>query len=230
MWLFQAQITLNSSANGWMIFLHNKNHAFLDFTKGFGGDYCFVNSPHVSNSQMKTRTWLTFSLSMDISKKIRKETGNVCINTPEGQLFDMDACLAEFYAGNMSCAIPWEDNSNIPQIPLCETADQYKGLLCVVQHVILIVLHSIPIARILDPQGQDPKSCRSPRSTWYHWLCSKLQPAQFSLHQSWALERSHQTCIWPGCDTNCSNHRVVQYFWDQHFFVSFFFCDLAWRF
>ena len=152
--MFQAKIMLNSTeVKGWIIFLHNKNHAFLDFTKGYGGAYSTVNSERMAKSTMKMETWVTFSLSMDITKSLTTERSHHCINTPEGELFDMDACLAKFYARNLTCTSPWEDNSNIDHIPLCETANQYKGIfhVDVVKLLICDLTFQCIFSRLLSP-------------------------------------------------------------------------------
>ena len=53
---------------------------------------------------------------------------NVCQDMPDGEVFDMEQCLAGFYARNISCSSPWEKNLESFNYPRCNTSTQYKGM------------------------------------------------------------------------------------------------------
>ena len=52
---------------------------------------------------------------------------NTCPPVPHTRDYDMDKCLARFYADKIGCSSPWEDTSFISLFPFCDTAYQYKG-------------------------------------------------------------------------------------------------------
>ena len=75
----QAQITLNvTDVRSVMLFMHNKDHALLDFSDAFGGTYLSVPTVwrrDAPNSRVKT--YITFALKVEIFNKIETEE-NVC--------------------------------------------------------------------------------------------------------------------------------------------------------
>ena len=63
---------------------------------------------------------------MEIFNKIETEE-NVCQKMAEGETFDMDHCLARFYARTINCTSPWEKDLESTDFLQCNTSTQYKG-------------------------------------------------------------------------------------------------------
>ena len=45
-----------------MLFMHNKNHALLDFSDAFGGTYISVPTGYKRNASSKVTTYITYAL------------------------------------------------------------------------------------------------------------------------------------------------------------------------
>ena len=63
---------------------------------------------------------------MKIINKIEMEE-NVCQEMADGEVFDMERCLAGYYARQINCSSPWEKNLESFKFPQCNTSIQYKG-------------------------------------------------------------------------------------------------------
>ena len=109
-----------------MLFVHNKDHALFDLSDALGGTYLSVQTAWRSDAP-KAKTFVTYSLKLEIIKKIPTEE-NVCQEMPNENLFDMEQCLARFYALTNKCASPWEKKVQLPGITPCNTSTQFKGI------------------------------------------------------------------------------------------------------
>ena len=109
-----------------MLFIHNKDHALLDFSDAFGGTYLTVPTGWRRNASSKVQTYITYALKVEIFNKIETEE-NVCQEMPQGEAFDMERCLAGFYARVINCTSPWEKDLDSTETPRCNTTSQYKG-------------------------------------------------------------------------------------------------------
>lgn len=124
--LLQASVLLNTSeVLNWMVFIHNKNHATLDYSNAFGGQYLSLETGWIPNGRKHVSS-ATLSLDLDIIQFLDVDENN-CPPTPHIKDFDMDKCLAKYYAKTIKCSSPWEDASLVEQFPVCTTASQYKG-------------------------------------------------------------------------------------------------------
>ena len=113
-----------------MVFIHNKNYATLDYSNAFGGQYLSFSTGWTSSGKKHVST-TTLSLELDIVEYLNVEENN-CPPLPDtNKEFDLDRCLAQYYANNLGCMSPWESTPLITQFPICDTASQYTGNLAV---------------------------------------------------------------------------------------------------
>ena len=109
-----------------MVFIHNKNYTTLDFSNAYGGQYLSI-SPGSTSSGKKHVSIATLSLELDIVEYLNVEENN-CPPLPKtNKDFDLDRCLAQYYANNLGCMSPWESTALVAQFPICDTASQYTG-------------------------------------------------------------------------------------------------------
>ena len=123
----KATISLNASGIiYWMVFIHNKNYTTLDYSKAYGGQYLSFYTGWTSSGKKVVST-ATLSLELDIVEYLDVEENN-CPPLPDtNKDFDLDRCLAQYYADKLGCLCPWESSSVIAQFPTCDTASQYRG-------------------------------------------------------------------------------------------------------
>ena len=107
------------------MFLHNKNHAILDDAEGFGSTFLSFSTIDLEDGETRTGIGITVALSLRIVKKEEDETSNHCQNLPDGESFDLDYCLAEFYAKSIKCLSPWENYSS-PDYAPCQNDLQHE--------------------------------------------------------------------------------------------------------
>ena len=113
-----------------MVFIHNKNYATLDFTKAYGGQYLSFSTGWTSSGKKYVST-ATLSLELDIVEYLDVEENN-CPSLPDtNKDFDLDRCLAQYYANKLGCSSPWESSALNGEFPICDTASQYTGNLIV---------------------------------------------------------------------------------------------------
>ena len=64
---------------------------------------------------------------MKMINKIGMED-NVCQEMADGEVFDMEQCLAGYYARQINCSSLWEKDLESFKYSRCNTSTQYKGM------------------------------------------------------------------------------------------------------
>ena len=115
-----------SGIHYWMVFIHNKNYATLDYSNAYGGQYFSIDTGLRPNDS-KHFASAAIALKLDIVDLLDVEE-NYCPPPPVTHRdFNLEECLTKFYANKIGCSSPWEGSSFVSDFPPCHTASQYKG-------------------------------------------------------------------------------------------------------